>query len=152
MIYRRKIVHIRGFPIDLGKLILIYQTYRHGTNSSRKFHILSTQAQQVFTLCPISVLFSLFIFLPSFSYYLSINDLSIYLSICLSIIYRSPPPMPFKIKCISFLSCHTKLPFSGLKFNLRDFPGGAVVKNPPDNAGHTGSSPGWGRSHMPRSN
>ena len=32
------------------------------------------------------------------------------------------------------------------------FRGGAVVKNPPANAGHTGSSPGLGRSHMPRSN
>ena len=34
----------------------------------------------------------------------------------------------------------------------RDFPGGAVVKNMPANAGDTGSSPGPGRSHMPRSN
>ena len=33
-----------------------------------------------------------------------------------------------------------------------DFPGGAVVKNVPANAGDTGSSPGPGRSHMPRSN
>ena len=33
-----------------------------------------------------------------------------------------------------------------------DFPGGAVVKNPPANSGDTGSSPGLGRSHMPRSN
>ena len=32
------------------------------------------------------------------------------------------------------------------------FPGGTVVKNPPANAGDTGSSPGLGRSHMPRSN
>ena len=32
-----------------------------------------------------------------------------------------------------------------------DFPGGAVVKNPPANAGDTGSSPGPGRSHMPQS-
>ena len=32
------------------------------------------------------------------------------------------------------------------------FPGGTVVKNPPANAGDTGSSPGPGRSHMPRSN
>ena len=32
------------------------------------------------------------------------------------------------------------------------FCGGAVVKNPPANAGDTGSSPGPGRSHMPRSN
>ena len=32
------------------------------------------------------------------------------------------------------------------------FPGGAVVENPPANAGDAGSSPGLGRSHMPRSN
>ena len=32
------------------------------------------------------------------------------------------------------------------------FPGGTVVKNPPANAGDTGSSPGPGRSHMLRSN
>ena len=35
---------------------------------------------------------------------------------------------------------------------LRDFPGGAVVKNPPANARHMGSIPVPGRSHMPRSN
>ena len=29
----------------------------------------------------------------------------------------------------------------------RDFPGDAVVKNPPANAGDTGSSPDLGRSH-----
>ena len=33
-----------------------------------------------------------------------------------------------------------------------DFPGGTVVKNPLANAGDMGSSPGPGRSHMPRSN
>ena len=32
------------------------------------------------------------------------------------------------------------------------FPSGAVVENPPANAGDMGSSPGPGRSHMPRSN
>ena len=31
-------------------------------------------------------------------------------------------------------------------------PGGTVVKNPPANAGDSGSSPGPGRSHMPWSN
>ena len=31
------------------------------------------------------------------------------------------------------------------------FPVSAVVKNPPANAGDMGSSPGPGRSHMPRS-
>ena len=38
------------------------------------------------------------------------------------------------------------------KIFLRGFPGGAVVGNLPANAGDTGSSPGLGRSHMPRSN
>ena len=38
------------------------------------------------------------------------------------------------------------------KTKFRDFPGGAVVKNPPANAGDMGSSPGLGRSHMPGSN
>ena len=33
-----------------------------------------------------------------------------------------------------------------------DFPGGAVVKNLPANAGDTGSIPGLGRSHMPQNN
>ena len=32
------------------------------------------------------------------------------------------------------------------------FPGGAVGENLPANAGDTGSGPGLGRSHMPRSN
>ena len=41
---------------------------------------------------------------------------------------------------------------SFLKMHLRGFPGGAVVENPPANAGDTGASPGLGRSHMPRSN
>ena len=39
-----------------------------------------------------------------------------------------------------------------LKTKVRGFPGGEVVKNPPANAGDTGSSPGPGRSHIPQSN
>ena len=39
-----------------------------------------------------------------------------------------------------------------LKRQKRGFPGGAVVKNPPANAGDTGLSPDPGRSHMLRSN
>ena len=35
---------------------------------------------------------------------------------------------------------------------IQDFPGGAVAKNPPANAGDMGSSPGPGRSHRPHSN
>ena len=39
-----------------------------------------------------------------------------------------------------------------IKKIYRGFPGGAVVENLPANAGDTGSSPGLGKSHMPRSN
>ena len=39
-----------------------------------------------------------------------------------------------------------------IKTGALGFPGGAVVKNPPANAGDTGSSPGPGRSHMLRIN
>ena len=39
-----------------------------------------------------------------------------------------------------------------LRVAKRDFPGGAVVKNLPANAGDMGSSPGPGRSHMLQSN
>ena len=39
-----------------------------------------------------------------------------------------------------------------IKKNKKEgFPGGAVVENLPANAGDTGSSPGLGRSHVPRS-
>ena len=35
--------------------------------------------------------------------------------------------------------------FLEVKYHHRDFAGGAVVKNPPANAGNTGSIPGLGR-------
>ena len=35
------------------------------------------------------------------------------------------------------------------KTTIWGFPGGAVVKNPPANAGDAGSSPGLGRFHVP---
>ena len=38
------------------------------------------------------------------------------------------------------------------KTGRKGFPGGAVVENLPANARDTGSSPGLGRSHVPRSN
>ena len=46
---------------------------------------------------------------------------------------------------------YDKLDFNKIKIS-GDFPGGAVVENLPADAGDTGSSPGLGRSHMPRSN
>ena len=48
--------------------------------------------------------------------------------------------------------CMTELFFSQIENTQKDFPGGTVVKNPPANTGDTGSIPGPGRSHMPRSN
>ena len=48
-------------------------------------------------------------------------------------------------------SLNTKGVFLTRKQALLDFLGGAVVKNPPANAGNTGSSPGLGRSRMTRS-
>ena len=39
-----------------------------------------------------------------------------------------------------------------VKKKMWGFPGGAGVGSLPANAGDTGSSPGLGRSHMPRSN
>ena len=44
-------------------------------------------------------------------------------------------------------SCYNKI--TTYNTNL-DFPGGAVDRNPPANAGDTGSIPGLGRFPMPR--
>ena len=52
----------------------------------------------------------------------------------------------------SNLNSVTNLNFLTSKNQHWGFPGGAVVKNPPANAGDMGSSSGPGRSHMPRSN
>ena len=41
---------------------------------------------------------------------------------------------------------------TAIKEEIEGFPGGAVVKNLPANAGDMGSSPGLGRSHVPQSN
>ena len=49
-------------------------------------------------------------------------------------------------------SCvHLVITSWAIKISFVGFPGGAVVENLPANAGDTGSSPGLGRSHMPRS-
>ena len=45
-----------------------------------------------------------------------------------------------------------KLEKTLIQKDICGFPGGAAVKNPPVSAGDMGSSPGSGRSHMPRSN
>ena len=51
--------------------------------------------------------------------------------------------------CIAESLCCT----AQMNTTLRDFPGGAVVKNPPSNAGDAGSIPGRElRSHMPWGN
>ena len=47
---------------------------------------------------------------------------------------------------------HKKVEKLNIKDQRRGFPGDAVVKNPPANAGDTNLTPGPGRPHMPRSN
>ena len=61
---------------------------------------------------------------------------------------------PIYLPFISFPSLIAVARTSKTIFNnsSKGFPGGAVVENLPANAGDTGSSPGLGRSHMPRSN
>ena len=41
---------------------------------------------------------------------------------------------------------------SNSESSRKDFPGGSMVKNPPSDAGDTGSIPDPGRSHMLQSN
>ena len=53
---------------------------------------------------------------------------------------------------VSKLLCSKYFSYKAKQCKPRGFLGGAVVENPPANAGDTGSSPGLGRSHMPRSN
>ena len=73
----------------------------------------------------------------------------------------------YNILLLALLTWPRKMSFYGILFGYsllhpstyvwirsyhRGFPGGAVVENLPANADDTGSSPGLGRSHMPRSN
>ena len=87
--------------------------------------------------------FSVFFFLNKDTYYLILYFSVIYCSVNFSgantKVYLNYIPNKYKL-------FHEEFPKFG------GFPGGAVVKNPPANAGDTGSSPGPGRSHMPRSN
>ena len=56
------------------------------------------------------------------------------------------------LKLAYFLKSDERVYYNYQKVLPSGFPGGAVVENPPANAGDTGSSPGLGGSHMPRSN
>ena len=65
---------------------------------------------------------------------------------------KTHPYNPYKYKENYFLSREKPITLLSIKQNTGNFPGGAVVKNPPANAGDTGSSPDPGRSHMLQSN
>ena len=68
--------------------------------------------------------------------------------------YVEDPRVGARLEVIGVLNWHHQKQDShcGKEKSQLDFPGGAVVMNPPANAGDTGSSPGPGRSHMPQSN
>src|SRR5699024_7630380 len=55
-------------------------------------------------------------------------------------------------KKYNYVKCKNKIKLGKKKKPQVDFPGGAVYKNLPDNAGDTSSIPGPERSHMPQSN
>ena len=64
---------------------------------------------------------------------------------------------PWELYCCSFQKGYDErrqyLTDTAQEFHTPlDFPGDAVDKNPPANAGHTSSIPGLGRFHMPWSN
>ena len=60
-------------------------------------------------------------------------------------------PGSLQIYDVEAITSFVDVPFH-LEVKVGDFPGGTVVKDPPANAGDTGSIPGVpGRSHMPRS-
>ena len=57
-----------------------------------------------------------------------------------------------KNEACAFVFPSKRLRDRNIRYSLWDFPGGAVVKNPPADAGDVGLIPGLGRSHMPQSN
>ena len=65
---------------------------------------------------------------------------------------RFPQNIEILLQTFKIFSLGTSLVAQWLRIHLPGFPGGTVVENLPANAGDTGSSPGLGRSHMPRSN
>ena len=65
-------------------------------------------------------------------------------------IVRNPREVCFQYKSSFLFQPYEKC--SRIKNYHEGFPGGVVVENLPANAGDAGSSPGLGRSHMPRSN
>ena len=60
--------------------------------------------------------------------------------------WRVSDPVIFILYSVTLWGIHR-----GTSKTARGFPGGAVVGSLPANAGHTGSSPGLGRSRVPRS-
>ena len=62
------------------------------------------------------------------------------------------PPRILKVYIEALTGFSQEYCQDGLNNTLLGFPGGVVVKNLPANARDMGSSPGPGRSHMPRSN
>ena len=69
-----------------------------------------------------------------------------------SIVPRGPASVHERVYELHFALCPCVSWHQTKIGQYRGFPGGAVVESLPANAGNTGSSPGLGRCHMPRSN
>ena len=87
---------------------------------------------------------------------------TVYLSICLCC-FQFFSSLSYRFPYRSFTSLDRFIPRYFILFDrnttdfcilvlYQNFPGGAMVKNPPANTGDTGSTPGPGRFHMPQSN
>ena len=98
-------------------------------------------------------------FLHIVSYLIASFDLFLLNLLCLDLLEYSlmlwSKTMHFSISCpfhgLWKITVRASLVVQWLRIRLRGFPGGAVVRNPPANAGDTGSCPSPGRSHMLRS-
>ena len=91
MIYRRKIIYFRDFPVYLHKLVLLYLMYWYDTDSSRRFHILCSQVQQYCTK-------------PYFNFILSPSHSPlILLDLYINYMYQLLPPQCHLRLCVRFL-------------------------------------------------
>ena len=134
-------IHTQVIKICMGLILANFRMVKSGKGGKTKIGGALPFFETHFNYKNVSVNWTKCLHLP--------NHGVLYISIWVLFLYLS-----LHLKCFKSILWTNRL-FCGMSLNMdwsRDFPGGAVVKNQPANAGDTGSSPGRGRSHMPRSN